>query len=237
MIMRIFRRIVIVFIHWKIKYFNHSNGVLFDLIYRYKLWGDNGRHHLFSGTGSHAPECVKTHSDIFNLILEQFTDITSVLDVGCGDCNVSVHLFDSIKNYVGVDVSDLVIQQNKSRFPYKTFLTLDATKDTLPKTHLIVLRQVLQHLSNEDISLLVSNCMRSSKYLLVTDAVPSKLTATNVDIFTGPNTRARLGSSINLVQHPFNFRFERVIDGGFCRHAGDIIETKFFVLNKKKEVN
>ena len=117
------------------------------------------------------------------------------------------------------------------------FLTLDATKDPLPKADLIILRQVLQHLSNEHISLLISNCMRSSKYLLVTDAVPSKLSATNIDISTGPNTRAILGSNIDLEQPPFNFKFQRVIDGGFCRHSQDIIETKLFILNKQKGVN
>ena len=72
---------------------------------------------------------------------------------GCRDFRVGARLARAGLSYVGVDVVPALIAQNQSQFGGKdvVFVVRDIIRDELPPGDLCVVRQVLQHLSNDQI--------------------------------------------------------------------------------------
>lgn len=91
-------------------------------------------------------------------------------------------------NRLLIDIVHEVVERNKILFSQKEFLSLDARFDPLPKSDIIFIRQVLQHLSNADIERLIDNCLKSSNLLLIIEPV-LPLMMPNLDIKTGRRTR------------------------------------------------
>ena len=63
------------------------------------------------------------------------------------------------KKYIAVDIVENLIERNKTLFKEDNleFHCLDIVEDDLPKADCIILRQVLQHLSNAEIETIVKN--------------------------------------------------------------------------------
>ncbi|MDR3376955.1 MAG: hypothetical protein P4L98_24820 [Ancalomicrobiaceae bacterium] len=90
------------------------------------------------------------------------------------------------------------------------FRDLDMTKDELPHGDVAFVRQVLQHLSNADITSFVGqlHAQRPYRYLIVTEHVPAMPSfRPNVDKYTGPSERTLLDSGVDLAKPPFNLAF------------------------------
>ena len=122
---------------------------IFDKIYVDKLWGkDELEDRLFSGEGSYDPKLTDNYVKVIEDFLLSLNN-PSVLDLGCGDFEVGKRLIPYIFKYIAADVSSLVIEQNKKRFSETDvkFIHLDASSNELPSVDLIIVRQVLQHLS------------------------------------------------------------------------------------------
>ena len=79
---------------------------------------------LGSGRGSRGHN-LKMKEDIVNNILNTY-NIDSVLDIGCGDCEVNKNI--EFKNYTGVDVSDFIIEKNSKLYPNRNFILGDFGK-------------------------------------------------------------------------------------------------------------
>lgn len=167
---------------------------VFERIYEENRWGNNESR---SGDGSDAKGTEAIRAALSTLLARY--QITSLLDIPCGDFNW-MRLLDLSKiMYTGGDVvSDLVLQ-NEARYGRKgiSFQVLDACRDTLPQSDLILCRDLLVHLSFKDVRATLQNfCRSGSKYLLT-----STFTARdpNTDIHTGQ------WRPLNLQRPPFSF--------------------------------
>ena len=100
-----------------------------------------------------------------------------MVDLGCGDFTIGSQLRKYCKKYVAVDVFDEIIINNKIKFSNLEvdFRVLDITSDELPDGDICFLRQVLQHLSNDNIKKFLSLMSGKYKYLILTEHIPEKI--------------------------------------------------------------
>jgi len=192
---------------------NKSNTEIFSSTYINYRWGKGPREFkLYSGDGSHKPEIIEGYINKVSQFLESLNGRVTVVDIGCGDFNVGNQLCKYADTYIACDVVPAVIQSNKVRYLQKNvkFEILDAVTDQIPSGNVVILRQVLQHLSNKDISLILEKIRYNYHYLVFTDHQP--LTPNwnpNVDKETGPNMRSDFGSGLDLTKAPFDLPIKK----------------------------
>ncbi|MEM9075661.1 MAG: class I SAM-dependent methyltransferase [Bacteroidota bacterium] len=201
-----------------------------EQIYEAKLWGDNGEN-FYSGDGSHHPELVQPYVDRIQSFLKSFENPLTVIDLGCGDFNVGVELVDYSKKYIAVDIVDDLVKFNQDKFqhPNLEFYCLDIAKDNLPTADCVVLRQVLQHLSNSEINRIVSK-LYVYQYVVLTEHLPLGDFTPNMDIISGQGTRLKKQSGVNLCEAPFQFKpieLKQVVSLDVPNHGGKLITTLF----------
>lgn len=129
-----------------------SLSQIFGEVYNKNMWGGNPGE-FYSGWGSDDNFTIPYCNLVKKFILEN--QITKVVDIGCGDFRVGSKLQLPGVSYVGIDVAPKLIAHNKTHFTGENlkFECLDATKDKLPSGDVVLIRQVLQHLANAEISL------------------------------------------------------------------------------------
>lgn len=173
-------------------------------IYNQKLWGGKA-FDFYSGEGSHRTEIVQPYIDIVISFLSSHNNLLTVCDLGCGDFNIGKHLTKFTSRYIAIDIVENLIDRNKSKFKENNleFHCLDIAKEELPKVDCIILRQVLQHLSNSEIQRIIKK-LTSFKYLILTEHIPAGKFTPNKDIITGQGTRLKQNSGVDLLEAPFN---------------------------------
>lgn len=178
-------------------------------IYEQNLWG-GGDADFYSGTGSHDPELVDPYIDAVSSFLGSFDDPLVVCDLGCGDFNVGRKLVKHAKKYIAADIVPELIERNKRRFLAENleFRCLDIAADAWPSGDCVILRQVLQHLSNNEIHRIV-NKLSDFRYVILTEHVPDGDFTPNKDIISGQGTRLKKNSGVDLLTPPFNFRVKQ----------------------------
>ncbi len=187
-------------------------------------WGDNSS---ISGTGSNleATEVIRVFID--KLVKDY--NIKTVLDIPCGDFYwmKSVN-FNGVK-YIGADIVKPLIDNNKEKYGNldKVFCQLDLIKDELAKVDLVICRDCLVHLSNEDIKKSIVNIVKSKSKYLLTTTFPEHME--NKDIITG---RWR---AINLNMIPFNFP-KAILEINEGRKEGEEFADKTLALWKIDEL-
>ncbi|MEZ4978334.1 MAG: class I SAM-dependent methyltransferase [Chitinophagales bacterium] len=167
----------------------------FQKIFNSNFWGSK---ESISGVGSNL-EQTETLIIELSKLLQSREDINSVLDLPCGDFNWMQKVDLTGINYIGADIVKPLIENNLKSFEKegRTFRHLNLISDELPKVDLVIVRDCLVHLSEENIALAISNLKRSgSKYLLSTSFVDRKQ---NKNIKNGD------WRPINLELTPFNF--------------------------------
>jgi hypothetical protein len=120
--------------------------------------------------------------------------------------------------YVACDVVPSLIGFNQARYSDLAveFKVLDLARDELPRGDIAFVRQVLQHLSNEQISGFIARAPHVYKFLVVTEHLPSQTNFKhNVDKLTGPGTRMGHDSGVVLTSPPFSLRSKMVKE--LCR--------------------
>ncbi|MGH8643027.1 MAG: class I SAM-dependent methyltransferase [Gammaproteobacteria bacterium] len=165
---------------------------IFSEIYRGNYWASPDSR---SGTGS---DLVQT-DEIRRRLPMLLDDIgaRTMLDIPCGD----FHWMKEVEldvDYMGADVVGEMIQRNQDLYgnDRRRFVTLDLSKDDLPKVDLIFCRDALVHFSFEDIFAALKILKRSgSTYLLTTTFTASNH---NIDVRTGQ------WRPLNLQKPPFN---------------------------------
>ena len=139
---------------WKV-WKNYSNKDIFSKIYNDNIWGkpQNSQSPFFSGDGSHNPNHTKPYLDSVSKFLLSIKGKSKVVDLGCGDFNIGSQLSKYCDLYIGCDVVPQLIEYNEktNKSEKVSFKLTDITKDDLPIGDVVVIRQVLQHLSNEQI--------------------------------------------------------------------------------------
>lgn len=125
--------------------------------------------------------------------------INSMLDAPCGDYSwMSRTNLPSIKKYIGGDIAEFLIEQNKEKYPEISFKVLDISRDKLPDVELLFCRDCLLHLSFLDIDRVFKNIASSNiKYILLSNWYEDA--ENDRDISTGS------WRYINFLSPPFNF--------------------------------
>ena len=175
----------------------------FSKIYRTKEWGDNGQP-FFSGEGSSGPVIEHYCASVVQFIRDRH--IQSVVDLGCGDFTVGRRIGSgSGVRYIGVDVVPELIEHHKSTVHEQnfSFLCADVTRDSLPKGDLCLIRQVFQHLSNDEIASVLAK-LGDFPRILISEEVPLQTDLFNRDKPHGPDVRGFYGSGVYVEQPPFS---------------------------------
>ncbi|GAB2765821.1 class I SAM-dependent methyltransferase [Salinimicrobium soli] len=175
-------------------------------IYKNNLWGGK-ESEFYSGLGSHHPETVDSYIGVVSDFLKAFDSPPVVCDLGCGDFNVAKELVKYSKMYFAVDIVPGLIEHNKQKFKADNvvFHALDISTDELPAGDCVILRQVLQHLSNAEIKRVVEK-LYDYKYVILTEHLPAGDFQPNKDIVSGQGIRLKKESGVNLTVSPFHFK-------------------------------
>ena len=186
----------------------------FNSIYIKKLWGNKDNVPFFSGFGSSFKPSIDSYVNIIKQFTKNSKKKLNVIDIGCGDFNIGKELLLYFNNYTAVDVVDPLIEYNKNKFKNLNvcFKSLDITKNSIPFTDVIILRQVFQHLSNRNIYNALKNIYLKSKDIILTETIPSTPFVPNLDIKSGAKTRfANKDSGVDIISPPFNFPIQEKI--------------------------
>ncbi|WP_245625630.1 methyltransferase [Flagellimonas eckloniae] len=178
-------------------------------IYEKKRWGGRQKD-FYSGSGSHSRKVVQPYIKTISSFLKDYEDGLIVCDLGCGDFNVGKNLVSYSKRYIGIDIVDDLIERNKKLFVSEQleFHCLNIVTDNLPKGDCILVRQVFQHLSNEEIKKVVKK-IEKFKHIIVTEHIPKGEFVANAEKSTGAGIRLSNNSGVVLTEPPFNMNPER----------------------------
>jgi hypothetical protein len=191
-----------------------SNRAIFSNVYKKKFWGavspQNGTP-FYSGPGSSDPQIVDPYVEIVKSIFASLPTRKNAVDLGCGDFQVGSKIFDSFDSYTACDVVPELVHFNQRYWRHLPveFRVVDLVKDEIPTGDVLILRQVLQHLSNDDISKFTQLLPQGFSYLLVTEHLPSKNDfLANKDKVSGADIRLGSGSGVVLTKPPFNLNYK-----------------------------
>jgi SAM-dependent methyltransferase len=199
---------------------------VFADIYRKGLWGksDCGAP-FYSGPGSDAHIAEPYINAVRRLITDH--NVTSIVDLGCGDFRVSSQLVGNDLSYCGLDVVKELIEHNNARFSSEnvTFRLANLLTDELPSGQLCLIRQVLQHLSNDQVASILTKC-RSYPFVVITEHLPNERRpwTPNLDITHGNETRVDLNSGLVFDAPPFNLHIHSMLCE-VCLENGSLLRT------------
>jgi hypothetical protein len=172
-------------------------------IYEKNLWGGNSSE-FYSGEGSHDPAIVQPYIEVVSSFLKSFDESLIVCDLGCGDFNVGKELVSLTKKYIGVDIVPSLIKRNKTLFQAEnlSFQCLDLAKDELPDGDCALVRQVLQHLSNDEVQKIIQK-LSNYQYVILTEHLPMGEFTPNKNKISSQGIRFKQQSGIDLLAAPF----------------------------------
>ena len=163
----------------------------FQTIYQERFWSGASA----SGPGSSLEQTEKIRRRLPGLLKE--LNVETMLDAPCGDFFWMKHVDLGDVNYVGGDIVPELIADNHRKFgsSKRRFEIVDLVVSPLPEADLLLCRDVLVHLSYEDINKALKNvCASKIKWLLTTHFPEHQ----NEDIPSG------LWRPINLRTEPFS---------------------------------
>ena len=167
---------------------------VFTHIYKTKFWllGES-----VSGPGSELRVTQRMRPQLSALI-KRF-GITSIADAPCGDLHWMRYVDLGECKYTGYDIVQELIERNIKLFgDTKEFRHFNLVDNVIEKADLIICRDMLAHLTHEQIVKALRNFKNSgSKYILITTGLTTK--DNTPDITTGEVRR------INFELPPFNF--------------------------------
>lgn len=174
-------------------------------IYEMHLWGGED-YDFYSGEGSHNPLITVPYLKSVMTFLKSFKKPLIVLDLGCGDFNIGEHLITYTEKYIGVDIVENLIERNKTLFKADNleFHCLDFSEEELPSADCVILRQVLQHLSNAEIKSIIEKLV-NYKYIILTEHIPLGNFEPNKNIISGQGNRVKYNSGVDILSLPFGF--------------------------------
>ena len=193
------------------EYNDLSTEQIFTKIYESGAWGRSSdpANPFYSGSGSNREDEIAAYVQSVTAFLSSFAIKPDVVDLGCGDFTVGSQLRTFCNRYVACDIVPGLIAFNKARFQDLgvEFKALNLIEDELPPGDIAFVRQVLQHLSNDQISKFVARASLRYKFLVVTEHLPSHTQfQPNLDKLPGPGTRMGYDSAVVLTSPPFNLR-------------------------------
>jgi SAM-dependent methyltransferase len=211
---------------------------VFERIYLNGMWGKSNdpQDPFYSGSGSHAPYIVTTYIDAVERFLSAFDRKLDAVDLGCGDFSIGAKLRRFCNKYIACDVVEPLIRRNEERYKDLNvdFRILDITADKLPEGDVVFIRQVLQHLSNNQIAAIIPKIQSRYQYLVLMEHLPlSKDFIANLDKPVGPHIRLELGvigSGVILTEPPFNLQVKNSEILCEVEEYGGLLRTNLYTL-------
>lgn len=201
---------------------------VFSRIYSQGLWG-SAADTFHSGSGS-----TEAHAIEYVRMLEAYVaehSIHSVVDLGCGDFTIGQRIAALGVDYTGVDVVPALIQHHTERYASAKvrFARLDIVADPLPQGDLCLIRQVLQHLSNEQILRILPR-LSQYEHVLITEHYPGRgaHVVPNLDKPQGHDTRIEDDSAVFLDRAPFDVGIADVLlehETTPLKRSGEVLRT------------
>lgn len=152
-----------------------STETIFTEIYEKKLWGSAADGSAYcSGAGTTDENTTQYITVLQNFIQQK--NIQHIFEIGCGDFSIMsavIAPFNNLK-YTGADIVKNVVNHLNSTYANEQiqFIHMNAIKSkAFPKADLCVIRQVLQHLSNQQI-LDILQKLKPYKYVIITEHIP-----------------------------------------------------------------
>lgn len=203
-----------------------------EQIYDQSLWGGK-EFDFYSGIGSHDPMIVNIYVKTVTNFLKSHDHKMTICDIGCGDFNIGQHIFKYSKKYFAIDIVEELIERNKIKFKTKNleFLCLDIANDVLPKADVIIIRQVFQHLSNNEIQQIL-NRLKTCKYIILTEHLPVGDFIPNTNKIASQGIRLKQQSGVDILSAPFNFKVKKedVLNEIVLKNGPGKIKTSLFTL-------
>lgn len=192
-----------------------SRRKVFEKIYKDHSWGGQSR----SGPGSDAAPNMPYLNCLVNLLEFNQDRISSVLDIGCGDWGLSKHVDWSGVSYHGVDIVPEIIESLQQEFSTDSirFSCYDAIDDALPLADLVIVKDVLQHLSNASVMTMI-HALQPFQYALITNDIQKTGVLSRIARFISPrrfdvNGEIDNGGArcLDLRDDPFNLNAVEVL--------------------------
>lgn len=186
---------------------------VFNDIYQRGVWRPAGSEAVFhSGPGS-MPGVTGGYEEFVAQYINDNPGIATLVDIGCGDFQVSERILGRLERavrYIGCDIASVVVTDNQRRHGVPgriEFRNVNVAADPLPQGDIVTIREVFQHLSNDTILSALAN-LRAAGFgrAIITEAVPLKPSAPNLDIVSGYRTRDGLQSGVYLDLAPFSLK-------------------------------
>ena len=209
-----FKKIYAAVVGSRSKVILNSNREIFTHVYQNKLWGvasPEDESLFYSGPGSSDPQIVDPYVDAVKRFFSSPSTKKKAVDLGCGDFRVGSRIADSFDPYIACDVVPELVHFNQRHWKHLhvEFRVVDLVKDEIPDGDVLIVRQVLQHLSNNDINVFTQSIPRGFSYLLVTEHIPSERDfLANKDKASGSDIRLSSGSGVVLTKPPFSMIFK-----------------------------
>jgi len=183
---------------------------VFTRVYEDGAWQSTEAARSFdSGSGSHNEQTVGVYCDAIRDFTRRFAHPIDAADLGCGDFAVGSRITKYFRRYIACDVVPSLIARNRQQFmlPGVEFRALDITAEELPQATVGLLRQVLQHLSNDQIKTVLAKACSTYQFLIVTEHIPASPTFTaNIDKPCGPDIRLSVSSGVILTAPPLSLK-------------------------------
>ena len=155
------------------------------------------------------PVCSTVVKNLCNelaTIIQQY-NIKNIVDCGCGSFNYLIPLVDflhkNINSYIGIDIVDHIIDDNKKYSNNKFNFIIDdiCSTDKIQNADLVICKEVLMHISTKLINDFFRNLKnRNVKYVLISSFRNEK-SPPRVDGVSGLGVLFK----INLFTNPYNF--------------------------------
>lgn len=204
---------------------------IFTRIYQHNSWGGKSGEY-YSGPGTNDPAIAEPYiACLRHLSQELRFGAMRAVDLGCGDLFIGKRISQFFASYVGVDIVKNLIahHQKNSTTDRVTFQHLNIIEDELPSGDVCLIRQVLQHLSNEQILKILPKFSRYN-YVFITEHLPKPdpSVVENLDMLHGEHIRLGRNSGVFLTSPPFCLQedlFETVLE---IEAYGGIIRTMLY---------
>jgi len=209
---------------------------MFQSVYRNHLWGDDGASAFFSGVGSrgdHAQSYLTAITPLLAQHAREAADELVIVDLGCGDFVIGGALLESLPNarYIGCEIVPELVTHNTVKFGTDRiqFQQIDIVRDELPTGNVCLLRQVLQHLSNSEITAILTKLV-NYEHVYVSEGQPLVREGNpNPDKTAGAEVRfdwrAGRGRGVELDLPPWNLKLSEITRSTSTGFANESVVT------------
>lgn len=144
----------------------HTLAEQFTYVYEANVWTDPESR---SGAGSRRDSpCVSSAIDVLEMVYQDY-GVRTISDIPCGDFNWMPAFLDKHPDveYHGYDIVDVLIKRNRAEYPLLKFGVLNIVDQVPPKTDLIFCKDLLNHLSNDNVRQALRNMKASGSTWLI----------------------------------------------------------------------